>query len=105
VSILLKASVNCDYVLAAYGDGYTATNIPLEAGKWTRVVILKAKTKAGTGLTLVGWPTDSNGPTVSFSKLEVLATPTGSSESLGYMRTILTNGSVNTNGLERLITK
>jgi hypothetical protein len=105
VSILLKASVNCDYVLAEYGDGYTATNVPLEAGKWTRVVILKAKTKAGTGLTLIGWPTDSNGPTVSFSKLEVLAAPTGSSESLGYMRTILTNGSVNTNGLERLITK
>jgi hypothetical protein len=105
VSILLKASVNCNYVLAGYADGYTATMVPLEAGKWTRIVILKAKAKAGSGLTLVGWPVDSKGPTVSFSKLEVLAAPTGSSESLGYMNTVLTTGAVNPNRSDRFATK
>jgi hypothetical protein len=103
VSIMLRASVSCNYVLAGYADGYTATTVPLEAGKWTRVVILQAKAKAGAGLTLVGWPADSNGPTVSFTKLEVLAAPAGSSEALGYMGTILTNGAVNPNGSGRFV--
>jgi len=102
VSILLKASVNCSYVLEGYGDGYTATIVPLEAEKWTRVVILKAKAKAAEGLILVGWPTDSNGPTISFSKLEVLATPSASSESLGYIGIVLTTGAVNANGLRQI---
>jgi hypothetical protein len=105
VSILLKASVNCGYVLEGYDDGYTATAVPLEADKWTRVVIFKAKAPAGAGLTLIGWPADSSGPTVSFTRLEVLTSPVGSSDSLGYMGTVLTTGAVNPNGLDRYVTK
>jgi hypothetical protein len=101
VSVLVKASVDCDYVLAGYADGYSATTVRLEAGKWVRIVILKAKVKMGTGFTLVGWPIDSNGPTVNFSKLEVLASPTDSFEWFGYLGTVLTTGAVNPNGLEQ----
>ena len=101
VSVLVKASVDCDYVLAGYADGYSATTVRLEAGKWVRIVILKAKVKMGTGFTLVGWPIDSNGPTVNFSKLEVLASPIDSFEWFGYLGTVLTTGAVNPNGLEQ----
>lgn len=95
VSILLKASVDCTYVLEAYGDGYTATPVRLEAGKWTRGIIVKPKTRPGAGFTLVGWPSDLSGPTISFSKLEVLAIPAGSLEFQGYVGTVLTTGAVN----------
>jgi hypothetical protein len=94
VSILVKASVNCDYVLAGYADGYSATTVHLEAGKWVRIVILRAKGKMGAGFTLVGWPIDSNGPTVNFSKLE---------ESRGYLGTVLTTGAVNANGFKQKV--
>jgi hypothetical protein len=103
VSILLKSSLTCNYILAGYADGYTTTVVPLEAGRWTRVIILKAKAKPGEGFTLVGWPSDSSGPTVSFTKLEVLAAPSGASEALGYMRTVLTTGAVNPNGSDRFV--
>jgi hypothetical protein len=103
VSILVKASVNCDYVLAGYADGYSATTVHLEAGKWVRIVILRAKGKMGAGFTLVGWPIDSNGPIVNFSKLEVLASPTDSLESRGYLGTVLTTGAVNANGFKQKV--
>lgn len=98
VSILLKASVNCNYVLEAYADGYTATNVRLTAGRWTRAVILKPNAAAGTSFTLMGWPNDSSGPTVSFGRLEVLTEPVGSWESEGYAGMVLTTGAVNPNG-------
>ena len=102
VSVLVKASVNCTYVLGGYADGYSVTQVPLMAGKWTRVVILKAKAAAGTGFTLVGWPDDSSGPTLSYARLEVLSEPTDSSESVEYIGTVLATGAVNPNGFDRL---
>jgi hypothetical protein len=101
VSVLVKASVNCAYMLGGYADDYSATPVPLLAGKWTRVVILKAKAAPGTGFTLVGWPDDSSGPTISYARLEVLSEPTDSPESAGYIGTVLATGAVNPNGLEQ----
>lgn len=101
VSILVKASVNCTYALGGYADSHSVTLVPLIAGNWTRVVILKARAAAGTGFTLVGWPDDSSGPTLSFSRLEVLSEPADSPESAGYIGMVLATGAVNPNGFER----
>ena len=101
VSVLVKASVNCTYVMGGYPDGYSVAPVPLAAEKWTRVVILKGKAAAGTGFTLVGWPDDSTGPTISFARLEVLSTPTDSPESAGFIGTVLATGAVNPNGFDR----
>ncbi len=101
VSVLVKASVNCAYVMGGYADGYSVAPVPLAAEKWTRVVILRGKAAAGTGFTLVGWPDDSTGPTISFAWLEVLRTPTDSPESAGLIGTVLATGAVNPNGFDR----
>jgi hypothetical protein len=101
VSVLVKASVNCTYALGGYADGYSVTRVPLIAGEWTRVVILKGRAAAGAGFTLVGWPDDSSGPTLSYGRLEVLSEPADSPESIGYIGTALATGAVNPNGFER----
>ena len=76
VSILVRSSVDCSYTLAAYGDGYTRTRVPLLAGQWTRVVIFKPESSKEEGFVLMGWPEEAIGPTVSFARLE---TTTGAS--------------------------
>ena len=97
LSILLKASVDCNYVLGGYADGYATTRIPLVAGEWTRALIYKAKSAAGKGFALVGWPDDASGPAVSFSALQVLAEPADSFAARAYMGSVLTTGAVNPN--------
>jgi hypothetical protein len=97
VSVLVKASVDCDYMLGAYADGSSTTHIPLAAGEWTRLVIYKARSTAGKGFNLVGWPGDTHGPAVSFSALQVLVEPTHSFASRGYAGSILSAGAVNPN--------
>lgn len=94
VSILLKASVNCMYVLEAYADGHTVTETRLTASQWTRVVIFKPNAPAGSGFTLLGWPNDSSGPSVSFGELEALTEP---SDSWGHMGMVLTTGAIGPN--------
>jgi hypothetical protein len=97
VSILLKASVDCDYVISGYGDGYSTVHVPLVAGEWTRTVIYKSKFPSEKEFTLVGWPDDASGPAVSFSALQVLVELTNSFATRGSMGMMLTTGSVNPN--------
>jgi hypothetical protein len=101
VSFLLKASVDCTYMVGGYADGYTVVSVPLKAERWTRVAILKANAAVGTEFKLVGWPDDSTGPSVSYTELEVLAEPTGSVESQTYSGMILRTGAVGRNANQR----
>ncbi len=78
VSILVKSSLDCSYILAAHGDGYSAIRVPLLAGRWTRIVIFKPESSKEKEFILMGWPDDATGPTVSFANLE---TTTGTSNS------------------------
>jgi hypothetical protein len=97
VSILLKSTADCSYVIGSYGDGYTTTEIHLVAGRWARALILKPRVRAGSGFTLIGFPNDASGPTVSFGRLEVLPQPSDTWESEGYAAVVLTSGAVNPN--------
>jgi hypothetical protein len=97
VSILAKSSVDCAYVMQAYGDGRTAVHAHLLAGQWKRFVIFKPNLQPRGDFVLVGFPEDSSGPTVSFTALEVLAEPADSWNSSGYAGVVLTTGAVNPN--------
>jgi hypothetical protein len=96
LSVLLKSSVDCNYVLGGYADGASTTHVQLTAGEWTRVVIYRGKPSA-KGFTLVGWPDDTRGPAVSFTGLQILV---GSPQSLagrGFAAAVLSAGAVNPN--------
>lgn len=82
VTLLIKSSVDCLYAVGGYG--LPAYHFSLVAGKWTRVVILiQNPQQFGTGAldggyTLVGWPLDTTGPTVSYTEIESAVQPLGS---------------------------
>jgi hypothetical protein len=94
---LLKASVDCDYAIGRYGDGYSTVHIPLVAGEWRRVVIYQSRLPAGREFTLAGWPDDASGPAVSFTALQVLVEPAHSSAAQGFLGAMLGSGAVNPN--------
>jgi len=75
ISVLLKANKDCAYSVGAYG-GYV-TKVSLAANTWTRVLLVAPQQPSGTGVTLVAYPADSTGPTVSWTRLMAYAGPAG----------------------------
>lgn len=96
VSILVRASVACTYVLAGY-PAIAAATISLPAGKWVRVILFATSQSAGAAFTLVGYPTDSTGPEVRFAKLQVIAAPTNSVEQQQLHSAVVAHGLVKPN--------
>jgi hypothetical protein len=101
LSILLKSSVNCTYAMEGVDIPNSAFQFPLLAGQWTRVVLYVGEQGAGSSFTLVGYPTDSSGPTVSFARLELLATETSRPGQHGYFGPVLATGAVNPGAARR----
>ena len=61
------------------------------------MVIYQARLPAGKNFTLVEWPEDDTGPSISFSGLPLLSVPRNSLHALGFMGTMLPTGAVNSN--------
>jgi hypothetical protein len=102
ISFLIKSSVADVFSVGYYGDNNSqgsTTAFNLVAGQWQRAIIVvgnKSATYANTGL--VGFPTDTNAPTIEITGLEALAAPTGSLQGLQDIALISAAGNVNPNG-------
>lgn len=108
-SILVKASATTTvsfYSQYSGGNsGFVFTNsLTLQGGQWTRVVMYSYGIGAGNSAFLTMFPLDSAGATVSFTRLETLALPTGSGTGSdtgiqsAYARAqVLQSGAVNPN--------
>lgn len=98
ISLLVQASVACQYCIGWYGNNTTQSQVMnLPADVWQRfVMVVGAVANQNNGI--VGFPRDSSGATISVAFLETLGYPEGSIQMLQTMSQVLRDGLINTNG-------
>jgi len=92
-SFMIKSSVDTNYFVGFFGTTSNAT-ISLKAGKWTRVVMYKSNQTASTNFTLVAYPNDSAGATISVANVQVMTGLTGTAATEAAFSQVLSTGAV-----------